>query len=229
MKIYGKTIINSLYGRMGMRDRDSESTILNSDEWLEFSKKNNILQYRVIGDYILAEIKTDRKKRSKGNIAIASAITSKGRVMLYNAQQSVLNNGGRLCYSDTDSIFACYSRDVSKEKHGDVDWSIDSKSINNAVFITNKTYGIEYCDESYNIKVKGFDSKNLKFTDMYDKFYNESEKIAVDNKYISKTGMKMIMKNNIKDLNLHNYDKRKFTENKKDTHPYVIIDHYLYE
>jgi hypothetical protein len=64
---------------------------------------------------------------------------------------------------------------------------------------------------------------------MYDKFYNESEKIAVDNKYISKTGMKMIMKNNIKDLNLHNYDKRKFTENKKDTHPYVIIDHYLYE
>jgi DNA polymerase elongation subunit (family B) len=121
MKIYGKAIINSLYGRMGMKDRDSESIILNSDEWLEFNKKKNIIQYRVIGDYILAEVKTDRKKRAKGNIAIASAITSKGRIMLYNAQQSVINNGGRLCYSDTDSIFACYNRDVSKEKHGEVD------------------------------------------------------------------------------------------------------------
>ena len=229
MKIYGKAIINSLYGRMGMRDRDSESIILNSGEWLEFTKRNNVIQYRVIGDYILAEVKTDRKKRAKGNIAIASAITSKGRIMLYNAQQSVINNGGRLCYSDTDSIFACYNRDVSKEKHGEVDWSADSKSINNAVFITNKTYGIEYYDKSYNIKVKGFDSKNLKFSDMYDKFYNESEKITVDNTYISKTAMKMIIKNNIKDLNLHNYDKRKFIENKKETRPYIISNHYLYE
>jgi hypothetical protein len=77
--------------------------------------------------------------------------------------------------------------------------------------------------------VKGFDSKNLKFSDMYDKFYNESEKITVDNTYISKTAMKMIIKNNIKDLNLHNYDKRKFIENKKETRPYIISNHYLYE
>jgi predicted dehydrogenase len=34
--------------------------------------------------------------------------------------KEVLKNGGRLLYSDTDSIFAAYKRDVVGETHGEV-------------------------------------------------------------------------------------------------------------
>lgn len=40
------------------------------------------------------------------NIAIASAISSEGRVMLYKLMMEVQARGGVHCYSDTDSIYA---------------------------------------------------------------------------------------------------------------------------
>jgi len=42
------------------------------------------------------------------NIAIAAAITSYGRLILYNLYEEVSNKEGVLCYSDTDSIFASF-------------------------------------------------------------------------------------------------------------------------
>jgi exonuclease III len=39
------------------------------------------------------------------NIAVASAITSYGRLMLYNLFCEVLNRGGKVMYCDTDSVF----------------------------------------------------------------------------------------------------------------------------
>jgi hypothetical protein len=61
-----------------------------------------------------------KKKKFKKNVSIAAAITSKARIKLYKAQQSVLVNKGRLLYSDTDSIFAAYSKNVINEQHGEI-------------------------------------------------------------------------------------------------------------
>jgi hypothetical protein len=127
-KIFGKLMINSLYGRMGMSDLESYSFIIKEDE-LDKYNSLNILSLKKINNLILLNVEIDNKlkkefknitKKVKKNISIASSITSKSRIKLYRAQKDVIANSGRILYSDTDSIFAAYKKDVSNEKHGDV-------------------------------------------------------------------------------------------------------------
>ena len=71
-------------------------------------------------DSKLEKLLNIKKKKSKNNIVIASCITSKARIKLYRAQEEVLKNKGRMLYSDTDSIFASFEKDVTGEKHGEI-------------------------------------------------------------------------------------------------------------
>jgi DNA polymerase elongation subunit (family B) len=123
MNTFGKLVINSLYGRLGMNDMDSETLVIEKNEFEEIYNSINkkIVSFNVINECVIVELKTDKKIRVKGNIALASSITSKARIKLYHAQQDVTKNGGKLLYSDTDSVYACYDRDVYKEKHGILD------------------------------------------------------------------------------------------------------------
>jgi hypothetical protein len=121
LNIFGKLIINSLYGRMGMDDIKNEKIIIHMNDFNNIDKKEEINSYKVINDYVIVDIQNKEEKKVKSNISIASAITSKARIKLYNAQQDVILNEGRLLYSDTDSIYASYNRDVKNEIHGVVD------------------------------------------------------------------------------------------------------------
>jgi DNA polymerase elongation subunit (family B) len=60
-------------------------------------------------------------KNKKRNIAYAAIIASKARIKLNNSLQSVLDDGGRIYYTDTDSIFAGYKNNKKKEKIGDIE------------------------------------------------------------------------------------------------------------
>jgi hypothetical protein len=113
---------------MGMSDLESYSFIIKEDE-LDKYNSLNILSLKKINNLILLNVEIDNKlkkefknitKKVKKNISIASSITSKSRIKLYRAQKDVIANSGRILYSDTDSIFAAYKKDVSNEKHGDV-------------------------------------------------------------------------------------------------------------
>jgi hypothetical protein len=126
-KTFGKLMINSLYGRLGMKEISTHSLFLNKDEFNYYSKNYKILDFTEVNDFFLTKISICEKfkknhniKKTKNNISIASSITSKARIKLYKAQQSVLKNKGRLLYSDTDSIFASYDKNVLGEKHGDI-------------------------------------------------------------------------------------------------------------
>jgi DNA polymerase elongation subunit (family B) len=127
-KIFGKLMINSLYGRMGMSSIDNYSFIIKEED-LENYEYLNIISMKKVNKIILLNIELDNKiknsikkinYRIKKNISIASSITSKSRIKLYKAQKEVIKNKGRLLYSDTDSIFAAYKRDVSGEKQGEI-------------------------------------------------------------------------------------------------------------
>ena len=99
---------------------------------------------------------------------IASAITSKGRIKLYEAQQSVIKNNGRLLYSDTDSIYASFSHDVSNLQHGEVFWDITKKDtkIKKGYFFSAKSYAVQYFDNSYKIKIKGYNQSDVTFDEI---------------------------------------------------------------
>jgi hypothetical protein len=128
-KFFCKLIINSLYGRLGMDEPTSHSFFINQEDYEKYNSKYKILNRRPINDMDFIEVELSKKlqmelnlkqKKTKSNVSIAAAITSKARIKLLKAQLSVIENGGRLLYSDTDSIFAAYKRDVIDEKHGEV-------------------------------------------------------------------------------------------------------------
>ena len=227
-KIFGKLMINSLYGRMGMSDMENYSIIIKEED-LEKYENLNIISLKKINKIYLITLELDNKTRNKfkefknrfkKNISIASSITSKSRLKLYKAQNDVINNNGRLLYSDTDSIFASYDKDVSNEKHGEVFWNTKKKDtkIKDAVFISPKSYSILYPNESETTKIKGYDQNKLRFFEIKENFYINSDPINIkDNKILDRKNLILKKINRNKIFNFNNYDKRFFIENKKET------------
>jgi len=126
-KTFAKLMVNSLYGRLGMQEINTHSFFIKKEEIDWYNKKYKVLDYIEVNNFILLKVEIDQQfkkenniKKTKNNINIASAITSKARIKLYKAQQNVIINNGRVLYSDTDSIFAAYKENVIGQKHGEV-------------------------------------------------------------------------------------------------------------
>lgn len=233
-KTFGKLMINSLYGRLGMKEITNHSLFLNKNEFDYYSNNYKIIDFTEINNFFLVKIeicenfrKRHKIQKTKNNISIASSITSKARIKLYKAQQSVISNRGRLLYSDTDSIFASYNKNVLGEKHGDIFWdpNKDDTEIKDAVFVNPKTYGVIYTkNNKESIKMKGYNNDTIKFHDLKKKFYNKEEIKVEEFFYLKKHNfsLKNIITEKIFDLN--NYDKRLFSEDKKKTKSFFYKD-----
>ena len=153
-------------------------------------------------NYIKKKDNIELKTNISSNVAISSAITSKARIRLYNAQQSVIKNGGRMLYSDTDSIIAAYKKNVINETHGEIFWDDKNKEtiIKDAVFVGPKTYGILYNNGKTVVKIKGFYQNSIDFIELKNKFYSNLENITVDNfEYLSKKDF-LLKRENIKKI-----------------------------
>jgi hypothetical protein len=236
-KTFGKLMINSLYGRLGMKEETNYSLFVNKENFDYCSRNYKILNFIQVNDFYLIKLEICEKfrrkykiQKSKNNICIASSITSKARIKLYKAQQSVIKNEGRLLYSDTDSIFASYKRNVLGEKHGDIYWdpNKDDTEIKDAVFVNPKTYGILYKKNNKEIiRMKGYNNDQIKFSQLKEKFYAEEIIRIEDFLYLKKSNF--YLENIIieKIFDLDNYDKRVFIENKKNTKP-LFYENFIY-
>lgn len=120
-KIFGKLMINSLYGSMALNQKDYIATIVFSeDEFYNiykntdvgyFYKINTSFYISIVNNYKAQHFFNQKSKNtSTRNVSYAAAIASKARIKLYLAMRGVLNDGGRLLYCDTDSIFAAYNK-----------------------------------------------------------------------------------------------------------------------
>jgi hypothetical protein len=95
------------------------------------------------------EIKSNKIKPI--NLAIAAAITSKARIKLYRGFKDVEAFGGRILYSDTDSIIAAFLKNIYRDKL-DVELSSGVKFnseasgtvLEDAVFALPKAYSVVY-------------------------------------------------------------------------------------
>lgn len=176
----------------------------------------------------MINIENENCKKIKKNISIASCITSKARIKLYKAQQDVLEEKGRLLYSDTDSIFAAFKENMKNKKQKTIDWNKEKVEIKDAVFIAPKTYG--YITDQYEIiKIKGFNNKSIKYETLKKKFYEENNSITIKEEFkLYKKDMVLKKEKETKKLNLFSYDKRIFTENKKETKPLIRKDDFNY-
>lgn len=216
-KQIGKLLINSFYGRLALGD---EMDFIQLTHDLGVNKS-----YGVIDDLFI--IKKKVYKNPKANIAIAAAIAAKARIKLYEAQLEILNSGGRLLYSDTDSVFAAYDINVSIEnkllgKHVYFDTLKTDTEIIDAVFISSKSYAVVFKNGLEIVKLKGINSPNVNFYDIKYKFFNNENYFIQENNQFSKKNFSLEHFLVSKEINLQNYDKRVFNFDKTNTSPHTI-------
>lgn len=217
-KLIGKLLINSFYGRLALSD---EINFMHLVSDLKHEKC-----YGIVDNLYL--IKTKSNKKTKANLALAAAIASKARIKLYEAQQSVLDHGGRLLYSDTDSIFAAFKKNTSVEdkllgSHVFFDTKKHNTEISDAVFISSKTYALVLKNGTEVIKVKGINIIDLGFKTIKDSFFSNKKHIILNSNQISKKNLNLKIDIISKEISLQDYNKRLWIQNKTDTLPHTLL------
>jgi DNA polymerase type B, organellar and viral len=215
-KQIGKLLINSFYGRLAL------SGDFNLIELVEDIKNNK--SYGVLDNFYI--IKKKINKKTKSNIAMAAAIAAKGRIKLYKAQMEVLRHGGRLLYSDTDSIFAAFDKnniieDKLLDRYVIFDTSKKDTEILDAVFISSKSYALILKDLTEIVKIKGINTLDIPFYEIKNKFFNNDNFLKINNNQFSKKNFSLENMIISKEINLQNYDKRLWLSNKFDTKPKI--------
>lgn len=241
-KSLSKLIINSFYGRCGLKPADEIYLFI--DKYKEFEKINELNAQGLITIKKIDEInstwfltlKLERgtyktlfqnkfiasmQKEKSPNIAIASSIAAKARVKLYEAFKDIEKNNGRVLYCDTDGIFAAYTNDVAGQEHGSVFWPKASAetTIVDSLFISPKTYSLQY-ENKFITKIKGVSRDYISFKELKEKILNRENalNVSVAELYFNKCFL--YKKINNKSIKLLAYDKRMFVNNMYDTVPY---------
>lgn len=214
-KLIGKNNNNTFYGRLGMNPERLEEEIM--------SEINNISDYEKIVEINGAYVGYKKKEKSVSNVLISASITSKARIKLYKGIMEVIKNGGRILYTDTDSIIAAfhisiYEKALDREM-GEVyfDSTKNDTIIKDAVFAMPKTYALSYMNGEEIVKIKGFNAKP-DFKTFKEHFYEKKTLVTQNIEWNKKD---LIIKNIIreKQTNLHLLDKRRWKFDMKNTEP----------
>lgn len=228
--IFGKNIVNGLYGSFALNEKEESYLIAYSkDELNTYIKSVNVKSWKMIGSFFLISVVIDDKSKKiidkknkwnlthkKRNVAYAAIISSKARIKLNNSLQRVLEDNGELYYTDTDSIFAGYKVNKLNSKLGDIVWS---EIYQDAVFISSKFYFLY----DKKLRLKGIGYNDFSFYEIKKMFYHNKEKIVFKNqKHFDKKDFKIYQKDIDKIIFLNEQDKRTFTPNKKKTEPIYI-------
>jgi hypothetical protein len=199
-KELGKLLINSFYGRLGIKEELCLISLAKSTQGSD--------TYGIISDYFL--LKKKIKKYPKANVALAAAITAKARIKLYKSFLEVTKNRGRILYCDTDSIFAAFSKDnnVENKQLGEIFFNtkLSDTCIKDAVFIKPKTYGLILKNQEL-IKIKGINVGALSFESLKSKFY-KNETLTLQSTHFYKKNLEIDILQVKKEVQLRDYNKR---------------------
>lgn len=222
-KIFGKLIINSLYGKLGNKKYNESSFIESYNDYIKRIKMGKeITSVSQINEMFLVTEKSNKKiKNQKFGIQFAAAITSKARIRLYENMMEIIKNGGKMLYTDTDSYFIQHKENIIGRKDKEVLWEDDS--IEKAVFIAPKIYGLKLKNKE-KIKIKGITSSNISYNELEKKFYNNDSELIINQLSLQKKNLKIKFITQNKKINIESYDKRKFDKEKKNTKPFTLIN-----
>jgi len=237
---FSKLVINSLYGRCGLKNTDQTSVILFKKEYDLIKKDLVILEERSVNGVYFLKIKPQKgtfnrmgfrysvnPRKIDNNVAIASAITSKARIKLYGAFLDLNKVGGRLLYCDTDSIFIAFHtnryRDFLNYQLGEVFFDSNKRDtiIVDSVFISSKSYALRYLDGTEVVKIKGFSTKGVTFSELKQKFYSTNKEVSKIKSFaiIKKSRLVLKVDNLSKTFLYDTYNKRIFSNTKSTTDP----------
>jgi hypothetical protein len=127
-KIFGKLMINSLYGGMALNNKNEIDYVTFSEDEANFLiQKMDINTFYKLNDVYILNIQLNYKSKiffknkknsnlSERNVSYSAAISAKSRIKLYRAMIETIADNGRLLYCDTDSIFAAYDKNDNRTK-----------------------------------------------------------------------------------------------------------------
>lgn len=229
--VFGKLMINSLYGSFAMNDDDTFSIITFSK--FEFESICNIFDiknWHFVNDCYIINVKINWKSEksykknnwnnkdnvlnTKRNVTYASIISSKARIKLYKGFMETIKNKGTLYYCDTDSIFAGFKDNNLEVQMGEVKWS---NIYTDAVFASPKCYALKNNEEEL-VKIKGI-SQKISFNEFKNTFYKNEKISFLEEFQLNKKNFKLTQNYLNKNINLGSYDKRIFDKDKKKTLP----------
>ena len=163
--------------------------------------------YKVLdNDY---KIKLDKKFDSFKDVSIAipAMVNSYARIFMHKIKLDVLNNNGKIYYSDTDSLILdrqSLNNNIIKE---DIGYFKLVYNIKRAYFITNKTYCLILEDDTVIIKSKGVDNRSLTEKDFINMYLKQDKIKAIKNfstKHLDKGSVELEKKEVILNQTLYN-------------------------
>ena len=198
MNLIAKLLLNSLYGKFGMKDETIKYEILDNNKHnvSKYLDKYNtsILDIIYIEDHTILIINNNEFKSGKPNfiedafhgsdvnIAIASAITSYAREYMANVFKN--NPNFKLYYSDTDS--GVTDKPLPDNMIGNQLGQLKLEhTITKAVFLAPKVYGLIEVNGNELIKAKGLTKdtiKNLKVSNLEQLLKKDATKLFTQEK-----------------------------------------------
>lgn len=215
-----KKLANSLYGRLGMSG-DLLLTKLPSVSDKNFGD-GTFTEYAEYGNLQLTNQAI--KQQPHANVAVAAIITSRARIKLYNALQSVRRAGGRLLYCDTDSIIAAFEQQnpVEDRNIGEVyfDTAKPDTCIEKAVFIAPKTYALLTKNNKEIIKIKGVQTADVSYTQLQESFLKKTT-IKTTKTSLTREGLEHRLRIEEIQIETDSYTKRRWNSDRTDTSPII--------
>lgn len=184
-----KSLLNNLLGRFGIRLDKAITKIVNNETFDKLSVMYKIVSYYTIGeDKILVSyiptldasiissfnldiVKIANKIKENENtsigvtsVPISACITSYGRIHISKIKLYILNNNGKIYYSDTDSIVTDIKLPDDMVSSNEIGKLKLEHVIKKAIFISGKTYCFINKDQLIN-RAKGLKSSSLIYPD----------------------------------------------------------------
>lgn len=196
-------------------------------------ESHNLDYYKVILNEKQKNITNNVNIFQDTSIIISAFISAYARIHMHQVKLDILANGGNLYYSDTDSIVIDLTLDRIKEimperignKLGQLKFE---HNVNEAFFISNKTYALKTKDGKVKMKAKGVISASLSLSDFKD-MYLKSKSIQGDksSSIISYSKGSVTIKESKITINWNSYTKREKIYNPKtnlwiDTKPLYL-------
>lgn len=164
------------------------------------------------------------------SIAIASAVTSYARIFMNKIKLDILDKGGSIYYTDTDSIVTDIELDKTLIGREIGKFKLECE-VSEAYFISNKTYCLKKLDGEVIIKAKGTNSESIHWEDFV-KLYSGSSIESTRNETVKDYSIGSVTinvsKNIVLSANAYNKRVKIYDQNKKwiDTRPIVQIKSY---
>ena len=203
-KAMAKSLLNNLLGRFGINMDKPITELLNRDVFERKMLMNKITSYKELSDdkYLVSYIpKLDHdiitshgldfmkfvnkykdkeiQTLSTTSVVISAAVTAYARIHISKLKLDIMNQGGEIYYSDTDSIVTNIELPNSLVNPSKLGFLKLEHILNEAIFISNKIYWLCDVKGKFIVRAKGIKSSSLKYGDFLALLNNNDVKTAV--------------------------------------------------